>query len=432
MICFRRMPVKTRTAFAFFLTAWTLAAQPAYDLLLKGGHVIDPKNKISKVMDVAIAGGKIARVAENIPASDAKTTADVAGLYVTPGLVDIHVHVFAGGPDRAYAGDLSVYADSFSFRAGVTTMVDAGSSGWRNFPDFRNRVIRRARTRVLAMLNVVGAGMGTHGENDPADMDPEAMAKMAKDNPEVVVGFKSAHYAGPGWHSIDNAVKAGNLTGLPVMVDFGRATEERNLNALLLDKLRPGDIYTHCYSGLRGEVSDEGKVNPAMEGGRKRGIFFDVGHGGGSFFWNRAVPAFEQKFYPDSISTDLHTGSMNAGMKSMTNVMSKILNFGIPLDDVIAMSTWNPAKQIKRPQLGNLDTGAEADVTVLRLDRGAFGFIDSAGAKKMGDRLLLCEMTIRKGLVAWDLNGHAAPDWKSFDYRRRSQGKKAQPPNPTR
>ncbi|MBI3695791.1 MAG: amidohydrolase/deacetylase family metallohydrolase [Acidobacteria bacterium] len=407
------------------LTACSLAAQqPAYDLLLKGGHVIDPKNNISKVMDVAIAGGKIARVDENIPADQAKVVAPVSGLYVTPGLIDIHVHVYTGTALRATAtkADSSVQPDAFSFRTGVTTMVDAGTSGWRNFPDFRDGVIRKAKTRVLAMLNIVGAGMGSgSGENNPEDMDPEAAAKMAKENADVVVGFKSAHYAGPGWFSIDNAVKAGNLANVPVMVDFGAITKERNLDGLLRDKLRKGDIYTHCYSGHRLEVLADNKVNPAMEAGRQRGIFFDVGFGQASFYWYVAAPAYEQKFYPDSISTDLHARSMNAGMKDMLQCMSKILNLGSSLEDVIRMSTVNPAREIKRPQLGTLDPGAEADIAVLRLDRGDFGLLDSAGAKYPGNRLLASEMTIRKGEVVWDLNGRAAPDWKNFPYKRRGE-----------
>ncbi|MEX2263524.1 MAG: amidohydrolase/deacetylase family metallohydrolase [Bryobacteraceae bacterium] len=403
-----------------FLLPGALLAQPAYDLLLKGGHMIDPKNNISKAMDVAIKDGKIARVAPDIPAAEARRIGNASGLYVTPGLIDIHVHVYTGTGVKALTGDSSVYPDGFSFRTGVTTMVDAGSAGWRNFPDFRQRVIDRARTRVLALINIVGNGMSPDGEDDPKEMNAEAAAKMAKQHSDIVVGFKTAHYAGKGWPSVEGAVKAGNLTDLPVMVDFGHINEERNLNALFLDKLRPGDIFTHCYSGHREEVVN-GKVNPAMIAGRKRGIIFDVGHGGGSFYWNVAAPAFEQGFFPDSISTDLHTGSMNAGMKDMINVMSKILNGGASLDDVVRMSTWNPAKQIKRTQLGHLDVGAEADITVLRLEKGNFGFVDSAGAGKAGNQRLTCEMTVRGGRVVWDLNGRAAQDWKKFQYRKRSR-----------
>jgi len=214
-------------------------------------------------------------------------------------------------------------------------------------------------------------------------------------------------------------VKAGELAGLPVMVDFGNITKDRRLPELLLEKLRPGDIYTHCYSGHREELLADGKLNPAMWEGRKRGIIYDVGHGAGSFYWYVAVPAFEQKFYPDLISTDLHGGSMNAGMKDMLNVMSKVLNLGAPLEEVIRTSTWKPAQVMKRTELGHLDVGAEADVTVLRLDKGDFGFVDAAGARMAGTRLLVCEITIRAGRVAWDLNGRASVDWKKFEYKKR-------------
>jgi dihydroorotase len=387
-----------------------------YDLLLKGGHVIDPKNNTNRVMDVAITGGKIARVDSAIPASDAVKTIDVRGLYVTPGLIDLHVHVYMWRE----AGGEAVQPDAFSFRSGVTTMVDAGSAGANTFDDFRDRIIKHAKTRVLAFLNIASAGMGTGHEDDVAGLDSAAAARVAKANPDLIVGFKSAHYAGPGWESIDGAVKAGEATGLPVMVDFGRLNSVRNLNTLLLDKLRSGDIYTHCYSGHRQELLENGKLNPVMPAGRKRGIIFDLGHGAGSFYWYVAVPAYAAGFYPDSISTDLHTNSMNVGMKDFTNTMSKVLNLGSSLADVVRMSTWNPAREIKRPQLGNLDAGAEADIAVLRLDRGSFGFIDSAGARRAGNQLLTCEMTLRAGKVMWDLNGRASQDWEKFPYKKQT------------
>ena len=394
----------------------TLLGAQQYDVLLKGGHVIDPKNNVDGVMDVAIANGKIARVAPGIPVAAAKRNVDVAGLYVTPGLIDIHVHVFMW---TRFGGE-AVQPDAFSFRSGVTTMVDAGSAGAEGFADFRDRIIKHSKTRVLAFLNINRSDMLTGKENDPAEVDPETAIKIAKANPDIIVGFKSAHYAGPGWESIDGAVKAGEATQLPVMVDFGRITAKRNLNALLLDKLRAGDIYTHCYSGHREELLDSGRVNPAMEAGRKRGVIFDLGHGAGSFYWYVAVPAYAQGFRPDSISTDLHINSMNGGMKDMANVMSKILNLGSPLAEVIRMSTWNPAQEIKRPQLGNLDVGADADIAVLRVEQGHFGFVDSAGARKAGTQRIACELTLRAGQVVWDLNGRAAADWHSFPYQKRT------------
>jgi dihydroorotase len=203
------------------------------------------------------------------------------------------------------------------------------------------------------------------------------------------------------------------------MIDFGYMNNIRNLSTLLLDKLRPGDIYTHCYSGHREELLADGKINPAMFTGRKRGVFFDVGFGAGSFYWYVAVPALQQGFPPDSISTDLHTGSMNAGMKSMANSMSSVLNLGSSLDQVVAMSTWNPAKQIKRTELGNLDVGADADIAVLAVEKGKFGFIDSAGASYPGNQRIVPELTLRAGRVVWDRNGRAAESWKTYKYDRK-------------
>ena len=400
------------------LAAVGAAQEPRYDLLLKGGHVIDAKNHIDGVRDVAIVDGRIARVAPQINAAEAKKVVEVAGLYVTPGLVDMHVHVFKRTNPPITMNEEAVQPDAFSFRSGVTTMVDAGSSGWKEFPEFRERVIQKAKTRVLAFLNIVGAGMGTGHENEAAEMDPEAAAKCAKEYPDLIVGFKSAHYAGPGWPSVENAVKAGNLAGLPVMVDFGQITSFRNIDTLFLDKLRPGDVFTHCFSGHREEVLQDGTLNPAMAAGRKRGIIFDIGFGQASFYWYVAVPAYQAGFRPDSISTDLHTNSMNGGMKNIDNVMTDIMGLGSSFADVVRMATWAPAQEIKRPALGNLDVGAEADVAVFRLETGRFGLLDSAGAKMPGTRRILCELTLRKGVVAWDLNGLASQDWKSFPYRK--------------
>ena len=387
-------------------------AQPRYDLLIAGGHVIDARNGISAVRDVAIANGRIAAVAPHIDAAEARKTVSAAGLYVTPGLVDIHVHVYAGTGERgSYAGDNSLYPDGFTLRVGVTSVADAGCAGWRNFEDFKQRIIDRSKTRVLAFLNIVGNGMrGARFENDLADMDPAPAAEMAQRYKGLIVGIKTAHYAGPEWTPVEHAVEAGTKAGIPVMVDFGNDHPERPLADLVTKKLRPGDIYTHCYSGLRHELVD-GKVNPGMIEGRKRGVIFDVGHGGGSFAWRIAVPAIRQGFLPDSISTDLHIGSMNTGMKDMLNLMSKFLALGLPLDEVIRRSTWNPAREIHHEELGNLSVGSPADVAVLRLETGHFGFTDMYGARMDGTRKLTCEMTVKDGKVVYDLNGISRPDW---------------------
>src|SRR5262245_31384878 len=267
-------------------------AQQKYDLLLKGGHVIDPRNRISAVRDVAIADGKVAAVAARLDPAEAFKVVDVSGLYVTPGIVDIHVHVYAGTGERgSYAGDNSVYPDGFTLRTGVTTVADAGCSGWRNFEDFKQRIIDRAKTRVLALINIVGQGMrGGKFEQDLDDMEARPTADMAVRHKGLIVGVKTAHYAGPEGTPVERAVEAGTIAKIPVMVDFGANRTERPLSELVTKKLRPGDIYTHLYSGLRNEQVESGRVNPALWEARQRGVIFDVGHGGGSFLWRIAVP----------------------------------------------------------------------------------------------------------------------------------------------
>jgi dihydroorotase len=390
-----------------------LCAQQPYDLLLKGGEVVDPKSGTHALADVAIRDHKIAAVEKSIPESAAGKVIDATGLLVMPGLVDIHTHVYAGtGRRGAYDGDNSVYPDGFTFRSCVTTVVDAGSSGWKNFPDFKDRVIDRSKTRVLAFLNIVGAGMGGKVEQDTAEMDPAAAAAMAKKYPEVIVGFKTAHFEGPEWTAVDRALEAGKLAGLPIMVDFGVFRPERPYEELVSKRLRPGDISTHNYIDYIPMLDSAGKLRPYLLEAQKRGVIFDVGHGGGSFVFNQAVPAIQQGFLSNSISTDLHTGSMNAGMKDMTNVMSKFLNMGVPLDEVILRSTWNPAKEIRHQELGTLAVGAAADVAVLRLEKGNFGFVDSLGGRLDGHEKLVCEMTVRNGMILWDLNGLSRLPWQ--------------------
>ena len=402
-----------RNALWLVLAVTQLAAQAPYDIVLKGGHVIDPKNGVDSIQDVAIRDGKIAAVSPGIPASSAARAVDVGGLYVTPGLIDIHVHVYAGtGVPHVYYGDNSVYPDDHSFKACTTTMVDAGSSGAHNFDDFKQRIIDRSKTRVLAFLNIAGRGMDSGPiEQDLGGMDAALAAAAVKRYPDHLVGIKSAHYEGPEWVPVDRAVEAGRLANVPVMVDFGIFRPERPHSELVLKHLRPGDIYTHTYLERVPMLDEEGKVRPYLFEAQKRGVIFDVGHGGGSFIFRYAVPATRQGFFPNSISTDLHIGSMNAGMKDMVNVMSKFLNLNMSLKDVIQASTWNPAREIRREQLGNLGAGAPADIAVLRLENGKFGFMDVQGKAMSGAQRLGCEMTILGGKVMYDLNARAADRW---------------------
>jgi len=397
----------------FLLFSAALCAQQ-YDVVLKNGSVIDPKNNINAVRDVAIKDGKIAAVAASIDGAQAKKVIDVKGLYVTPGLVDLHVHVFYGDGASYSDGQLSVIPDSHTFRSGVTTVVDAGTSGWRNFDIFKKRIIDRNKTRVLVLLNIVGAGMGGSVEQNMNDMDPAPVANLIKKHSDVIVGVKTAHFAGPEWIAVDNAIKAGEMANVPIMVDFGAFRVERPHEELITKKLRPGDMYTHTYLAWVPMLDDKGKVRQYLFDGKKRGVKFDAGHGGGSFVFRHAAPAIKQGFIPDSISTDLHTSSMIGGMKDMPNVMSKFLNMGMTMQQVIAASTWQPAQQIKRPDLGHLSVGAVADIAVLKLESGNFGFVDVYGAKMNGKQRLTAELTLKDGRVYWDLNGLTRENWEKL------------------
>ncbi|HMI67414.1 MAG TPA: amidohydrolase/deacetylase family metallohydrolase [Cyclobacteriaceae bacterium] len=388
------------------------------DLLIKGGHVIDPKNQIDSKMDIAIVNGKIAQVAADIPVKGAKLVVDANGLFVTPGLIDMHVHVFQGTEPDAYIADglTSLPPDGFTFRAGVTTVVDAGSSGWRNFRQFKKQTIDRSQTRVLALLNIVGNGMvGRFEEQDVTDMNPVQTAHMIKRLfPDIIVGIKAAHYWGD-FTQVDRAVEAGNLANVPVMVDFGEHNPPLSIEELFMKRLRPGDMFTHTYSygpANRETVVDEnGKVKPFVLEAQKRGIIFDVGHGGGAFSWRQAVPAMQQGFRPNVISTDLHADSMNGGMKDLSNVMSKFLAMGMSIQDVVLRTTWNPANVIRRKELGNLSVGADADVAVFNIRKGDFGFIDVRKTKLKGTQKIETELTVRGGKIVWDLNGISTPAW---------------------
>ena len=403
---------------ALVLAASGAAAQPqpAYDLLLRGGHVIDAKNHIDAVMDVAINDGRIAKVAPGLNAADAIKTIDVKGMYVAPGLIDLHTHNYTGTGERgSYAGDLSIQPDGFTFRSGVTTVIDAGCSGWRNFEDFKDRIIDRAKTRILAMLNIVGSGMrGGKYEQNTFDMDGEATAKMALRYPGLIVGIKSAHFNGPEWTPNEQAVIAGTKANIPVMVDFGADRPTRPLYDLLTKKLRPGDIYTHMYSGLRQEQDPvtKGPSKGFIEG-RARGIYFDTGTGGGSFKWSLAVPMIKQGFKPDSISTDLHVDAMNSSTKDILNVASKFMAIGLTVQDVVADMTAHPAHEIRHDELGNLSVGSVADIAVLSLQKGKFGFTDMVNTRVDGTQKLVAELTLKDGKIVYDLNGLESLPWEA-------------------
>ena len=406
----------------FLLAAYpTISKAQSYDLLLKGGHLIDPKNGIDSPMDVAIVDGIVAKVGKDLPADEAKKLVDVSGLYVTPGLIDLHGHHFHGTePDRYLSNSFTALpTDGFTFRAGVTTAADAGGAGWRNFLTFKKQIIDRSQTRVLSFINIVGEGMRgvVPHEQDLNDMDAKMTGLVARQYPEII-GVKVAHFRGHDWEPYKRAVEAGELAGIPVMVDLGGAEPALPLKTLFFDILRPGDILTHMYGGSisghgpkEAALDNEGNLQSYWLQAQKEGLIFDVGHGGGSFFYNVAVPATQQGLWPSTISTDLHTGSMNAGMKDMLNIVSKMINLGMPLQEAIEASTWKPAQVIHREDLGNLSEGAEADIAVFKLHNGEFGFIDSDRSMNPGNQKLETELTLRAGRVVWDLNGIASPKW---------------------
>ncbi|MFC1528698.1 amidohydrolase/deacetylase family metallohydrolase [Candidatus Latescibacterota bacterium] len=394
-------------------------------IILKGGHVIDPANNINEKMDVFIDKGKIARVEKNIPVPDDESIkiVDVSDLYVTPGLIDIHAHVFYTDLLDNYRW---VIADDQCITSGVTTVVDAGSSGADTYERFLNDVIFKSRIRILAFLNIVAPGMHREFENDPTQFKVNLAVETAKKYPQTIVGFKTAHYDGRGydkfhgpWTIADSVLAAGRIANLPVMLDFHPAPAsdgypERSLRDILLKKMRPGDIYTHCFARMFPVVLEDGKVNPDAIKAQKEGRIFDVGHGGGSFTFLRAVPAIKQGFYPNSISTDLHAGNSNSPVINMCYLMSKFLLMGMSLEDVIRCSTINPAREINHPELGNLSVGSIADIAVLELLKGDFGYPDVGGAKITGDKRLQCALTIYGGNIIFDLNAISRPYWEDI------------------
>ena len=401
--------IRNAISLLFMLLPIVVQAQEI-DILIKNGHVFDAKNNLDTLLDVAIADGKILQVAPDIDAENAKKVVDATGLYVVPGLIDIHTHVFVGTkPDTFADGNNSLSPDDFSFKAGITTVVDAGTSGWRNFPLFKSQVIDQSNTRILAFLNIAADGMtGDAAQQDIHEMDAAKTAEVIRQYPDFIVGIKIGHYDGASWEPFDRALEAGSITHRPLLVECH--LPQYSLKDQL-DHMRPGDIITHSFENIseRAPVVDEqGKVRPFVLEAKKRGVLFDVGHGGAGFWFDQAVPALKQGLWPNTFGTDLHRFSMNAGMKDMLNVMSKYLNMGMPLKEVFLRGSWNPAKAIQREDLGNLSVGTEADIAVLRLKKGEFGFIDADGNRIEGNQKLEAELTVQAGKIVWDLNGLSA------------------------
>lgn len=375
-----------------------------YDLLLKGGRVIDPANDIDAVLDVATSGGHIALIEKDISPALARTVADVSGLVVTPGLVDLHAHFYG------YFG--AIFPDAHCLPEGTTTAVDAGGSGHLTFDDFNEAVIEPATTNVFALLNIAGEGMVGQPEQDLDGMDIDLTAAKIAQRPDVIVGVKVAHYMGPGWLPLDRGVQAAEDTGVFLMVDQS-PIPARPMDEEMLEHLRPGDMVTHCYALSKPMTDINDKVKPYFFEARERGVQFDVGHGAGSFSFRIAKAAIEQGFVPDTISTDMHRASILSNQATMPETMTKLLALGMELPDIVKRSTWDPAVAIGHPELGNLGQTAPADIAVLELAEGDFGLVDNGTANRVykANTRIVCQMTVKGGQVVWDKNGRSRDDW---------------------
>jgi dihydroorotase len=397
-----------------FLSIYQFSYAQEIDLLLKGGRVIDPKNQFDSKMDVAVKDGKIFLVAADIPSSNAKKVLDVSGLLVSPGLINIHTHVYAGSKPGFADGQSSQLPDAFAPRSGITTVVDAGTTGWRTFPDFKAKVVDASLTRVLAFINIFETGFssGSAIEPDLNTLDVQMTVDAIKKYPDFIVGTRIGHYKGKSWIPFEKASEAARIAEKPLFVECHMP--EYSLEDQL-KRMRTGDIITHSFENVTERmpiVDEQGKLRPFVLEAQKNGVLFDVGHGGVGFWFDQAIPALKQGLLPNSFGTDEHRTSMNAGMKNMLNVMSKYLNIGMTIPEIIATGSWKPAKSIKREDLGNLSVGSVADIAVLSILNGQYGFVDSGGNRIAGDRKFEAELTIRAGRIIWDLNGLAATPYK--------------------
>ena len=375
-----------------------------YDLLLKGGRVIDPANSVDGVFDVAIAGRYVSSVEKDISPELARKVADVSGLVVTPGLIDLHAHF--------YGYFAAVLPDAHCLSEGTTTAVDAGGAGHLTFDDFDRKIISKSKTNVFALINIAGEGMVGLPEQDLDGMNVDLTTAKIDQRPDRIVGVKVAHYTGPGWQPLDRGVKAAENTNTYVMVDQAPIKSRPN-NEMLLEHLRPGDITTHCYGFDKPMIDSNNKVKPYFFEARERGVKFDVGHGAGSFSFRIAKNAIEQGFPPDTVSTDMHTASILSNQGTMPETMTKMLALGMDLPDIIERSTWAPALTIGHPELGNIGQTAFADIAVLEIAEGDFGLTDNGSGNRVypSDKRIVCQMTVRNGEIVWDKNGRSRDSW---------------------
>lgn len=371
-----------------------------YDLLVRGGRVVDPSQDLDGVRDVAIAGGKIARVEEEIPASQAREVINASGKIVTPGLIDIHTHVFP------YVGPYGIEPDPYCVHRGVTTVVDAGTSGCFAFPAFRKFIIERAATRIRSLLHVVSIGMIAGGTPNMGELEdlrycvPKLAVEAANKNRDLVVGFKirfSKGYTGPNdYEGMKRAREAADEAHLPLMIHIGGSYSPL---PKLLALMKKGDVVTHSFNGHpHGIVDSNGKLLPEVIEARQRGVLFDVGHGAGSFSFNVMEECLKQNFLPDTISSDLYSANIHGPVFDLVTTLSKFLLLGLSLRQVVERATVNSARVFNfGANIGSLRPGSEADVSVLEVREGAFVFVDSSRQKRTGQQRIEPVVTVRGG-----------------------------------
>lgn len=374
------------------------------ELILRGGRVIDPSQNIDRVADVGFAGGKVLAVGERLAAGPGTDVRDVSGRIISPGLIDLHTHVYWGGTS------LGVDAEDFCRRSGVTTAVDTGSAGPGNFAGFRKHVIERSEVRILAYLHVSFAGIYgfwttvSVGESEDIRlMAPREAAAVADANRDVVIGIKvrlGRRASGmQGMTPLTYALQTAEEVGLPLMVHIDEPPPSYEE---VVAALRPGDVLTHCFRPFPNTpVTAQGTVKPVVRAARERGVVFDVGHGKGSFAFRTARAAMANGFLPDTISSDIHQLCINGPAFDQVTTMSKFLCMGMELPEVIRRSTVNAAMALRRPELGTFRPGSAGDATVLAVRDGRFDYVDVVGERMEGDRRIVSEGVVIGGRWWW-------------------------------